>query len=145
MLTHPCIFCSKTRSHRPELPSLPLTSVRGHSPAVFRTAVPVFRGRVSPVLDTCTQLCVLASNRASENTSPVIPLKGGSIFERADELKNLGIGRIICGAVSESFFNLLREAGVDLICGITGEIAEVAEAYRNGSLEEGRFRMPGAD
>ncbi len=102
-------------------------------------------GRVSPVLDTCTQLCVLALDGAQGNTQPVISLRGGSIFERVAEIKKLGIGRIICGAVSESFFNLLGEAGVDLICGITGDITEVTEGYRNGSLHQGRFRMPGAD
>jgi hypothetical protein len=145
MRTHPCIFCSRSHSHPPEPPSLPLPSDVHRFPAPPRTAIPVYLGRVSPVLDTCTQLCVLATDGTQAAARPPIHLKGGSIFERVEEIRTLGIDRIICGAVSESFFNLLKEAGVDLICGITGDAGEVAEAYRNGLLKQGRFRMPGAE
>lgn len=68
-----------------------------------------------------------------------------SIFERTRDIQRLGIGVIICGAVGDSFYNLLREAGIDLVCGITGDIDEVIEAYHKGTLEQPRFRMPGSD
>jgi predicted Fe-Mo cluster-binding NifX family protein len=74
-----------------------------------------------------------------------VPMKGASIFERAGELKKLGIQVIICGAVGEAFYNLLKEADIDLVCGITGDIDEVIDAYRNGTLGQARFRMPGFD
>jgi predicted Fe-Mo cluster-binding NifX family protein len=72
-------------------------------------------------------------------------MKGSSIFERAREIQGLGIGVIICGAVGASFYNLLKEAGIDLVCGINGDIDDVIEAFRNGTLEQPRFRMPGSD
>lgn len=102
-------------------------------------------GRVSPVLDTCTQLGILELVRMQEIVHRTIPVKGNSIFERADEIKKLGVGVIICGAVSDAFYNLLKESDIDLVCGITGDIDEVIEAYRNGTLAQARFRMPGAD
>jgi hypothetical protein len=116
----------------------------GRSAGIRRTAVPVFLGRVSPVLDTCTQLFMLDSVGQTEPVGPGIPMKG-SIFERVREVQRLGISVIICGAVSDSFYNLLREAGIDSICGITGDIDEVIEAYRNGTLAHPQFRMPGSD
>lgn len=70
-------------------------------------------------------------------------MQHASLPERAIEMKKLGIGLIICGAVSDLFYNLLREAGIDLVCGITGDIDEVIDAYRKGTLEHARFRMPG--
>lgn len=114
-----------------------------HSTPSPRIAVPVFRGRVSPVLDNCTQLRILESGGKDATDSPAIPMKNASLFERADEIHQLGIGLIICGAVSDSFYNLLRQAGIDLICGITGDIDEVIDAYWRGMLEQPRFRMPG--
>jgi predicted Fe-Mo cluster-binding NifX family protein len=72
-------------------------------------------------------------------------MKRASLFERVREIQKLGIGVIICGAVSDSFYNLLREAEIDLVCGITGDIDEVIDAYRKGTLEQARFRMPGFD
>jgi len=107
--------------------------------------VPTFNGRVSPVLDTCKQLCVLESGGSKGAVYRTIPMKAASIFERANEIKKLDIRVIICGAVSEAFYNLLREAGIELVCGITGEIDEVVAAHRNGNLGQDRFRMPGSE
>lgn len=110
-----------------------------------RAAIPVFMGRVSPVLDSCTQLGLLESSRNQETACRTISMKSSSIFERADEIKRLGIGVIICGAVSDAFFNLLKEGDVRLVCGITGDIEDVIDAYRNGTLTQARFRMPGSE
>jgi predicted Fe-Mo cluster-binding NifX family protein len=115
------------------------------SAGIRRAAVPVFMGRVSPVLDTCTQLFMLESDGKKKTARKTIPMKGSSIFERTGEIQKLGIGAIICGAVSDSFYNLLRDADIDLVCGITGDIDDVIDAYRNGTLEQPRFRMPGSD
>ncbi len=108
-----------------------------------RTAIPVFMGRVSPVLDTCTQIRLLDPGRKPEIVYLTIPVKGNSIFKRAEEIKKLGVGVIICGAVSDAFYNLLKERYIDMICGISGDIDEVIDAYCNGTLSQARFRMPG--
>jgi predicted Fe-Mo cluster-binding NifX family protein len=106
--------------------------------------MPVFLGRVSPVLDTCTQLLLLDSDGKTETMRRKIPMKGSSIFERAREIRRLGIEVIICSAVGHSFYNLLREAGIELVCGITGDIEDVINAHRDGALDHPRFRMPGS-
>jgi predicted Fe-Mo cluster-binding NifX family protein len=110
-----------------------------------QAAVPVFMGRVSPVLDTCTQLILIEPDGKQGTARRTIHITGASIFERAGQLHKLGIGVIICGTVSDAFYNLLREAGVDLICGIAGDIEDIIEAYCSGSLDMPRFRMPGFD
>ena len=145
MPTHPCIFCPKfhNRLHTPISPAA-VPSPTG-SLLMRRTAVPVFMGRVSPVLDTCTQLLVVESGDKAVMTRQTIPMKGGSLFERARELHKLGVGGIICGAVSDTFFNLLRESDIEMVCGIAGDVDDVIDAYRNGALEQARFRMPGSD
>jgi predicted Fe-Mo cluster-binding NifX family protein len=114
-------------------------------PGIPCTAVPVFNGRVSPVLDCCTQFYMLKAIEKKGTAARILPVKGGSIFERISEIKKLGIQVIICGAVSESFYNLLRETDIKVVCGITGAIDEVVAAYRTGTLGDARFRMPGFD
>jgi hypothetical protein len=108
-----------------------------------RTAVPVFMGRVSPVLDTCTQLILLGPDGKQEAARRKIHMMCTSIFERASQIYKLGIGVIICGTLSDAFYNLLRGAGIDLVCGITGDIDDVIDAYFSESLDKPRFRMPG--
>jgi predicted Fe-Mo cluster-binding NifX family protein len=145
MPRHPCIFCPKSCNCLSQTPAPVTSSDPVRSAGTRRAAVPVFMGRVSPVLDTCTQLFMMESHGKQETARKTIPMKSSSIFERAGEIQKLGIGAIICGAVSDSFYNLLREADIDLVCGITGDIDDVIDAYRNGTLEQPRFRMPGSE
>lgn len=72
-------------------------------------------------------------------------MKSSSIYERTGEMITYGVQIIICGAVSEAFYNLLKEAGIDLVCGVAGDVDEVVAAHRNGTLSQPRFRMPGAE
>jgi hypothetical protein len=88
---------------------------------------------------------IMANGWLGLMTRQTIPMKGGSLFERARELHKLGIGGIICGAVSDTFFNLLRESDIEMVCGIAGDVDDVIDAYRNGALDQARFRMPGSD
>lgn len=138
-----CIFCPKSHG-RPNRSALLRVDSGGRGPTMgSRVALPVFNGRVSPVLDSCTRLYVLESSGIARASNQTLRVKGTSIFERVGELKRIGIKIIICGALSESFYNLLREAGIELVCGITGEIEEVIDAYRNGTLGHARFQLPG--
>ena len=145
MPTRPCVFCRRTLnrlSQGPQpLPGPSRAPVMGNA----LTAIPVFRGRISPVLDTCTQLTLLVPGREQLPLRRTLPLKGNSIFERVDEIKCLGVGVVICGAVSSAFYNLLIKNSIELVCGITGDIEEVIVAYRSGTLSNARFRMPGAE
>ncbi len=143
MATHACIFCPKSYSRllqsQSQLP-LPSTSRFFGSRLI---AVPVFTGRVSPVLDNCTKLCLLESGSNPTADHTTVNVIGSSIFERVAEFKKLRIGLIICGAVSEAFYNLLKQADIELVCGITGDIEEVIKAFRNRTLKQAQFRMPG--
>jgi len=145
MPTHSCIFCPKAHNRLPPGSAQLPASGQARPQGFPRTAIPVFLGRVSPVLDTCTQLGILEPGGKQKIACRTIPLTGISIFERADEIKKLGVGVVICGAVSDSFYNLLRENDIELVCGITGDIEEVIEAYNSGTLRQARFRMPGSD
>ena len=116
-----------------------------HDPTQQRAAVPSFMGRVSPVLDTCTQLCLLDPKGHGAVACWTMPVHGASLYQRVLEIQQLKIGLIICGAVSERFETLLRAAEVRLIPGIAGDLDEVIAAYCNGTLNDPRFRMPGSD
>ncbi|MFO7708273.1 MAG: hypothetical protein R6V84_08870 [Desulfobacterales bacterium] len=143
MATHACIFCPKSYSRLLQAQSqlsLPSTSRFFGSRLI---AVPIFTGRVSPVLDNCTNLFLLESESSPAADRTTVNVRGSSIFERVAEFKRMRIGLIICGAVSEAFYNLLRQAGIELVCGVTGDIEEVITAYRNGTLQQAQFRMPG--
>jgi predicted Fe-Mo cluster-binding NifX family protein len=64
---------------------------------------------------------------------------------RTQELLNLGVNVIVCGALSDPFFRLLKEEGIWTICGIAGEVEVVVAAFLEGTLARPCFLMPGAD
>jgi hypothetical protein len=123
---------------------MPTDASAARNEGLPRTAIPVFRGRVSPVLDTCTRLCLLEPGRARGIRRKTLPVRGDTLFERAEEIKKSGACVVICGAVSNPLYNLLKERYVEIVCGITGDVDEVIRAYRNGTLSQARYRMPGA-
>jgi predicted Fe-Mo cluster-binding NifX family protein len=109
-----------------------------------RTAVPVFMNRVSPVLDTCTRLCILNPGAGGRIRRKTTAVRGKTLLERAEEFRRHGVAVVVCGAVGSVLYNLLTERRVEIVCGITGDIEEVIEAYIGGTLSQERFRMPGA-
>ncbi len=143
MAKHPCIFCPKTWTRQgvsrvaSPFPSSPPPRRNR------RVAVPVFRGCVSPVLDTCHRLVLLDLGDGEFREPRTLTCDGLSPSERVSELKRHGVGTVICGALSEAFSTLLEVGKIELISGVSGEVGEVLAAYRNGRLNEERFRMPG--
>lgn len=66
-----------------------------------------------------------------------------NIFDLLKLLHYRNITPVICGAVSPHALSYGRHLGLEIICGISGPIDEVVEAYRAGELDQMRFRLPG--
>jgi predicted Fe-Mo cluster-binding NifX family protein len=116
---------------------------RDRDSKIQRAAFPVFRGRISPVLDTCNQMMLVESHGTMETRRTTLRVEGSSILERCRELQKHGVGVVICSAVSDTFFRLLKGVDIRLVSGIAGDAEEVIQAYRVGALDQSRFRMPG--
>lgn len=145
MPKRPCIFCGRSTKRASKDGVLPQFILLPEGPAPHsRTAVPMFRGRVSPVLDTCNQMLLFETNGSKETMRTALSLEGIPLLERCRVLQEHGVRVVICGAVSDSFFKLLEHSKIKAICGIAGEIEEVIQAFHHGGLEQPRFRMPGS-
>lgn len=49
-------------------------------------------------------------------------------------LKENGVDVLICGGIGPGAQDVLKEAGIDLVYGITGDVQAAMEAYLGGSL-----------
>jgi len=108
-----------------------------------RVAIPIFRMRVSPVLDSCTRLLLVDIERGHEVDRKELYLDAMTLTERVTLLQKSSVDVVICGGISEVLENLLSSTHVDLISGISGEIERVLEAYVANTLDDGKFCMPG--
>jgi predicted Fe-Mo cluster-binding NifX family protein len=109
-----------------------------------RIAIPVFMDRVSPVLDTCTQIILVDVERNHEICRTQIGVTGTTLFERASFFKMIGVQTIICSAISDSLHRILRDANIEVVCGVAGVAEEIIKACISDSLHQNKFQMPGS-
>jgi predicted Fe-Mo cluster-binding NifX family protein len=109
----------------------------------MRVAVPSWQGRVSPVFDVAGQILLVDLDREGDDSRRTESLGSTVPHERARRLTDLGVGVLVCGAISWPLQNLLIACGIRVIPLICGEVEEVVQAFRNGTLESETFAMPG--
>lgn len=110
---------------------------------MIRIAIPIFHHRVSPVLDTCTRLLIIDFEEQAEVDRREVAFDMYSPSGRFEILKKLNPDALICCGISEVFDRMLKAAGIRLICGIAGDVQQVAEAFLCNRLDTPYFRMPG--
>lgn len=109
----------------------------------MKIAVPDWEGRVSPVFDVAKQ--VLLVDLGGEDNGGRYTESLGSLgpHDRARRLAELGVNVLVCGAISWPLEALLAACGIRVIPLVCGEVDEVVRAFRDGTLENERFVMPG--
>ena len=110
---------------------------------MIRVAIPIFRSRVSPVLDSCTSVLLVDVEESRELERKEIYLDELSLTERVTLIQKSKVKTVICGGISDILQNMLRSSDIDLITGIAGEVDQVVAAYLSKGLDEPRFHMPG--
>lgn len=106
-------------------------------------AIPIWQGRVSPVLDTAGRLLVVTRHRGKEvnrREFVLTPLPGEALTSTCVELH---VNVLICGAISQLLEVGLCRSGVLVIARVCGEIEPVLQAYLAHRLDSPEFRMPG--
>jgi predicted Fe-Mo cluster-binding NifX family protein len=106
-------------------------------------ALPNCQGRVSPVLDVAARLVLIRFQRGSELERREVVLFEKETGGMVQALKELGIGILICGALSQGLQLALERAGIRVWPQVCGEIEAVIAAYRSGTLNRPEFTMPG--
>lgn len=110
----------------------------------MRIAIPQWQGRISPVLDTATQLLVAEPQPDGRIRREQHALKASDTLGRASELVRLGVEVVLCGAVSATLASVLASAGVRVLAFLCGPVDEILQAWLAGSLlRHSTYAMPG--
>jgi predicted Fe-Mo cluster-binding NifX family protein len=109
----------------------------------MKVAVTVWEDSVSTVCDFCGSLLIF-DIEANEARNPLpFTFKTQMWPARVNRLKDLGVGVLLCGAVSRPLERLLATAGIEVIAWLCGSVEEVIRAYLDGGLSDTRFILPG--
>jgi predicted Fe-Mo cluster-binding NifX family protein len=114
-----------------------------HVNGMERIAIPVWEGRVSPVLDTAERLWICDIGAEPQRAAHIVNLQPADIRQRMQFIRGLGIHTLLCGAISRQLHNLLLGAGIEVRPWLTGDVEDIAAAYSEGRLTGDRFLLPG--
>ncbi len=110
---------------------------------VMKTAIPIWEGRVSPVLDTARQLLVVDVTDGQEASRTALDIPPMHFAQMAKFVRDLGVDTVICGAISRQLETKFATLGIRIIPWLRGEVDEVLSAHVNGNLQDGYFFLPG--
>ena len=109
----------------------------------MKIAVPIWDGRVSPLMDTARQLLVAEVAGSREISREVVDIPQTDVTHRAGFISELGVSVLICGAISRQFEQMLAASGIKTSPWFRGDVGEVIAAHFNGNLQSSSFYMPG--
>jgi len=109
----------------------------------MKTVIPVFKNRVSPVFDWCSDLLVVEIESGREMGRSKVAAAETNPVRQADQLVELGAVMVVCGGIGEILVGLIEARDIRVISGVSGDIDDVLAALSAGELSHPRFMMPG--
>jgi predicted Fe-Mo cluster-binding NifX family protein len=109
----------------------------------MKAAFPCWENRIAPVFDTARQICIVEVESGLIVQKGREPLAGDLPVQKALRLTELGVGTLICGAVSRPLQGMLIGCGIQVVPFVSGNLDEVIRAWMSGKVNRGAFAMPG--
>ncbi len=109
----------------------------------MRIAIPISRGRVSPVFDTAGVLLVVTIDDDHETSRARIDLQNITLPDRVNRLTSSHVEVLLCGAISQPLYDMLEVAGIEVTPFLSGDIEVLLNAYVEEMISDPRFLMPG--
>ncbi|MFW6369129.1 MAG: NifB/NifX family molybdenum-iron cluster-binding protein [Myxococcota bacterium] len=108
-----------------------------------KVALTIWNGRMSPVFDVSREALILTLERGTLVERQRANIETPCAEHKVDRLEELGVGTLICGAISAPLHQHLRARGVKVIAFVAGEIEEVVSCFLDGGLPSPQLSMPG--
>ena len=108
----------------------------------MKIAVPIWQDQVSSVFDFAHKLLIVELENGIEKERKEVELAEQSDLKRAEKLKQLGVGVLICGAISRPLADMIHSLRIQILPCVTGSTEEILNAYKTGHLHFTKYTMP---
>lgn len=109
----------------------------------MKTAFPHWDHRIAPVFDTARRIRVVETRSGRIVAETEEGIFQDLMVQKVLRLVELGIGTLVCGAISRPMHGLVTAYGIRVIPFVAGDLQEVIETWHRGRLGAGVFAMPG--
>jgi predicted Fe-Mo cluster-binding NifX family protein len=109
----------------------------------MKAAFTYWDNRIAPVFDTARQVYVVETESGKIVSETEDLLSGDLPIQKTLGLVELGIGTLVCGAISRPMYAQIIAYGIQVIPFVAGDRQVVIKAWMNGNLERDTFAMPG--
>jgi predicted Fe-Mo cluster-binding NifX family protein len=99
--------------------------------------------RIAPVFDIARQIHVVAAESGRIAAEAEEVLADDRPLQKVIRLAELGVGTLVCGAISKPLQAMVAAYSIQVIPFVAGELREVIQAWLSGGLEGDDFAMPG--
>jgi len=109
----------------------------------MKTAFACLDKRIAPVFDTARQFHVVASESGQIVSETKELMANDQPLPKTLRLAELGVGTIVCGAISRPQQAIVAAYGIQVIPFVAGDLKEVIQAWLKDGLSGNAFAMPG--
>ncbi len=106
-------------------------------------AFSLWNGRIAPVFDVASVVRIVMTDADAIVAETEARLTDTAPALKALRLAKLGVDTLVCGAISQEMQAALESHGIRVVSFVAGDIHELVEAWRSGTLSSGSFAMPG--
>lgn len=109
----------------------------------MKTAFAHWENRVAPVFDVARRIRVVESTSGHVVAETDEVLADDLPIQKAIRLADLGVGTLVCGAISRPLQVMICAYDIEVVAFVAGDLGEVVQAWLLGKLEQDVFAMPG--
>jgi predicted Fe-Mo cluster-binding NifX family protein len=109
----------------------------------MKTAFSHWNKRIAPVFDTARNILVIEAEAGAILSETEETLQSDPPVQKALQLFELGVGTLVCGAISQPLNEMVSTYDILVIAFVAGNLREVIQAWLKGNLEVDDFTMPG--
>ncbi len=108
----------------------------------MNAAFSLWEGRIAPVFDVAPETAIV-SRKDRAKRSERVSLPCSDPVQSVAAFQKHCVSTLICGAISRPLQDFFTACGVTVHAFVTGTFEEVVKAWRDSTLNDTRFLMPG--
>jgi predicted Fe-Mo cluster-binding NifX family protein len=109
----------------------------------MKAAFAVWDDRIAPLFDVARHVHLVEADAGRIVAESETDLPVDVVARKVRRLADLGVGTLICGAISGPVQGVVAAFGIRLVPFVAGDLSEVVKAWLSGDLDGDRFAMPG--